>query len=86
MVCAEMKRPNQVMGDKHNLKNLIITLTEERVKSQISLMDDSGQEHQPKQGQEAKNDTSIKENKNKTQTINDETACQIPIVRKSSLY
>ncbi|XP_019210631.1 protein starmaker-like isoform X2 [Oreochromis niloticus] len=41
-----------------------------------SLMDDSGQEHQPKQGQEAKNDTSTEENKNKTQTINDETAPQ----------
>lgn len=41
-----------------------------------SLMDDSGQEHQPKQGQEAKNDTSTDENKNKTQTINDETAPQ----------
>lgn len=32
-------------------------------------MDDSGQEHQPKQRQEAKNDTSIKENKNKTQRV-----------------
>lgn len=41
-----------------------------------SLMDDSGQEHHPKQGQEAKNDTSTEENKNKTQTINDETAPQ----------
>lgn len=41
-----------------------------------NLMDDSGQEHHPKQGQEAKNDTSTEENKNKTQTINDETAPQ----------
>lgn len=37
MICAEMKRPNQVMGDKHNLNNLIITLTEDTMKSQIRV-------------------------------------------------